>query len=131
MTSDNFILACQILRWSPAQVSIECGYGRRAASYWAIGRRDILPPSGDLADGTAGRSTDRPAAPLGCFGFHRGLTARGRSILCSLPIVGWHHQPRYRSRPSAPAWPCGVQGGHLPPRTDDDGFFQADERDQF
>jgi hypothetical protein len=61
MTSDEFIRACEILRWSPAQVSIECGYGRRAASYWASGERVIPSPVAIwLMQRLAGQFTDPP-----------------------------------------------------------------------
>jgi hypothetical protein len=61
MTSGEFIRTCEILRWSPAQVSIECGYGRRAASYWAGGQRDIPPPVAIwLTQRLAGQLTEPP-----------------------------------------------------------------------
>jgi hypothetical protein len=61
MTSVEFVQACEILRWSHAQVSIECGYGRRVASYWASGQRVIPPPVAIwLTERLAGQLTDPP-----------------------------------------------------------------------
>jgi hypothetical protein len=47
LTGDNFSLACQLLRWSPAQVAIDCGYGRRSASYWISSER-VIPPEVEM-----------------------------------------------------------------------------------
>jgi hypothetical protein len=61
MTSDNFILACQILLWSPAQVAIECGYDRRSALYWTSGER-VIPRQVEmwLTQRLAGNLTQPP-----------------------------------------------------------------------
>lgn len=43
MTNLEFVRACQVLRWTPSAVAIDCGYTRRMASWWSIGKRAIPP----------------------------------------------------------------------------------------